>query len=122
MDAFLNSLKPTDAEVIFFFPPYSALYWIKLGGKCEMYLDAKAYFIEKANEQGFVVYDFQAEDFIRDFDNYRDLTHYSGAINDWMTLAFAEGRNIVTADNQARYREKLLSQIEIARKDYADRL
>lgn len=119
MDKFFDSIQPTDAQLSFFFPPYSALYWIGLGEKRNAYLDAKEYFIEKATEKGYIVYDFHGEDYIRNLDKYRDPNHYSGEINDLMTLCFASGTHIVTPENMKEYRAKLLSQIELFREEYA---
>lgn len=122
IDAFFASLDPGDAELSFFFPPYSALYWFKLGSKRDAYLDARDYFIEQATQRGYTVYDFQGEDYIRDLDKYMDVTHYSGEINDEMTLCFANGENIATPENMGAYREKLLAQLEGFREKYAEEL
>lgn len=122
VDNFFAMLKPTDAEISFFFPPYSALYWVRLGEKLDLYLDAKDYFIEKATSLGHTVYDFTAEDYTLDLSRYKDVIHYDGKINDEMTLCFANGENIATPENMGAYREKLLAQLEGFREKYAEEL
>jgi len=112
MDAFFESLDTGETRLSFFLPPYSAVFWHCLGDLRETYLDARDHFVVKAAEYGYTVYDFQGEDYICDLNNYMDFTHYSGEINDRMTVCFAKGENIITPDNMAEYRAKLVGQIE----------
>lgn len=88
------------AEHVFFFPPYSSLYWCMTQdeGYFDIYMDAKRYFIERACSLGATVFDFQGEELTADLDNYKDITHYSPAISDMMVRCFAARDKIVDAD------------------------
>lgn len=121
IDSFFSQLDLSNAEYHFFFPPYSSLFWCDAqeDGYFETYLDAKDYFVERANEFGATVYDFQAAELTMDLNNYKDTTHFAPAINDWMTSRFADKSDIVTPDNCSDYREKLLSNTAQFRSEYA---
>ena len=110
VDAFFEQCDFEKGEHIFFFPPYSSLCWAEYQcrGQFDIYMQIKKYFIEKALEYGVTVYDFQAEEFTMDLDHYRDLTHYMPHINDWMVRCFANGENIVTAENRQIFEEKVI--------------
>lgn len=120
IDAFFSQLNLRDANYFFFFPPYSSLYWCDAQeeGYFDAYLDAKEYFVEKAAESGAIVYDFQGADLTTNLDNYKDATHYSPEINDWMTNCFSLKENVITPDNCSEYREKIIVNMESIRKEY----
>lgn len=109
MDVLLEKMAEKPEETVFFFPPYSSLYWCdtQTKGLFEIYMNAKEYFVTSASEYGFKVYDFQGEDFTKDLDNYKDITHYSAKINDWITDKFATEENLVTTENYHEYEKKL---------------
>lgn len=121
IDDFFAGLNLSDANYYFFFPPYSSLHWcnVQNGGYLECYLDAEEYFIEKANENGATVFYFQAAEQTTDLNNYKDTTHYSPKLNDWMTHCFSNNENIVTIENFSTYRTELLSNIETFYKKYS---
>lgn len=82
-----------DTEFTFFFPPYSVLYWYNryADGSLEAELAAEKQVIETLLAYPNVkIYYFQdAFDYITDFDNYCDYTHYRHEMNDYMTECFA---------------------------------
>lgn len=114
VDEFLASLDFEKGEHIFFFPPYSTLYWCdaQKRGYFDVFLNIKEYFVNRANECGAIVYDFQSADLTVDLDNYKDTTHYSPEINDWMLKCFANKENIVTVENISVFKEGLIENVE----------
>ena len=108
IDTYFDSLQPDKGEHILFFPPYSMLYWASRSEEfLSIMLDAKKYYIEKAFESGIKVFDFQTAEFTADLNYYKDLTHYSGEINDWMTEQFALDEYVLTKDNYMIYLDEL---------------
>lgn len=110
VDAFLERVSKCGDSCVFFFPPYSALYWweARRDGYYNTYLDVKQYMIRKMNAFGAKVYDFQvAREVIGELDNYRDVSHYSPVVNDWMTECFATGEYRLTDEDIESYREQL---------------
>ena len=122
IDTFFEQCDFEKGEHVFFFPPYSSVCWIdyQLREQFDIYLQIKQYFIEKALACGITVYDFQAEEFTTDLENYRDTIHYMPHINDWMVGCFARGENIVTAENRKAFEEKLIENTQIVKERYAD--
>ena len=92
-DAFLAGFDFSRCRHVFFFPPYSGLFWYNayLSQDYENYLRAKEYFVCRAEALGAEVYDFQGAPFTSDMGVYRDSMHYGAEINDWMTRCFASG-------------------------------
>ena len=121
IDDYFSKLDLTNANYIFYFPPYSSLFWADAQslGYFDACLDAAEYFIERADEYGALVFDFQAEDFTKDLNIYRDTTHYIPEINDLMTKCFASGENIVTPSNYALHKEKIIQNTEEFKNDYS---
>lgn len=109
IDAYFSKIDQLNEEFIFFFPPYSSLYWANAQKEAyyDTFLDAKDYFIDNCLKRGVRVYDFQSADFTTQLDYYKDITHYCPAINDWMVHAFANGDYMVNQDNQGLFREQL---------------
>lgn len=107
---YLDAFQYDKGAHVFFFPPYSSLCWTYAQDHdyFEEYLQAKEYFIEKASALGAIVYDFQSADFTMDLNNYRDTTHYSPEINDWMVSCFASGDYRVTEENVDALQQKLV--------------
>ncbi len=120
IDKFFDVVDTKKGNHIFFFPPYSSLYWCETQEKdyFEEYMDVKKYFCEKAWATGATVYDFQSADFTRDLDNYKDTTHYKVDINNWMTECFAKKENIITKENFAEYEQKLRSNTDSFRSEH----
>lgn len=110
IDEYFDGLQLDKGEHTFFFAPYSMLYWAERTDELvDALLYGKRYFIEKAWERGITVYDFQTADFTTDLNNYKDVTHYTPEINDWMTKCFATGEYIVTSQNYGEHEAKLVS-------------
>ncbi len=109
IDHLMERLDFDKGNHIFFFPPYSSLYWsdMQLDGHFEDLIRAKRYFIERAFEKGASVFDFQAADLTGDLNNYKDTTHYTPEINDWMVRCFANSRYLVTEGSLEEYLELL---------------
>lgn len=107
---------------VFFFPPYSSLYWCDSQdyGYFDVYMRAKAYFVARAAALGAMVYDFQCTELAMDLDNYKDTTHYSPEINDWMVRCFAKGDYLATPENCDSFREKLMENTQRFREAYAE--
>lgn len=113
-DELFERLPGEKTKYRFFFPPYSVLFWYdaRNDGYLEEYLQIKQYFLEKAQMYGIRVYDFQSADLVFDLENYKDITHYSGEINDWMVQCFSRGDYLATTESIEQSRAKLLSGIE----------
>ena len=122
IDNFFSKLDLRNSKYIFFFTPYSSLFWCDAqdAGYFEDYLNAEEYFIKKATEKGAIVYDFQGDELTMDLDNYKDTTHYSPQINNWMTKCFDEGKNIVTPENYLQFRQKIIDNTERFRQENMD--
>lgn len=87
-------LKDADMEFVFFFPPYSQLFWheAQSAGYFDAYLTAKYYIAEKLSGYDNVrLYDFQALPQTADLDHYKDVTHYDKSLNNLMVECFATG-------------------------------
>ena len=122
IDEYMNKFDFGKGKHVFFFPPYSSLFWndAKDEGYFDSYLEAKRYFFEAATARGAIVYDFQGADFTVDLEEYKDNTHYRPEINDWMVKCFANGDYLVTTDNYGIFQEKLIENTKNFRKEYAD--
>lgn len=101
--------KMSDTRFVIFFPPYSILYWYNhmaegnIEARMAEIVQITEMLLEYPNVQIFY---FQNDfDYITDFDNYCDYTHYSHEMNDFMTYCFADGSRQLTAEN---YKELLL--------------
>lgn len=121
IDNYISGLDFEKGEYVFFFPPYSALYWVdtQLTGAFEPYMQGKKYFVQKLTECGATVYDFQSAEVIADLNNYKDVTHYSPAINDWMVECFANKEYIVTVEECDEYVAELERRLEEFRGRYS---
>ncbi|MCR4762239.1 MAG: hypothetical protein K5696_01780, partial [Lachnospiraceae bacterium] len=72
-------------EYVFFFPPYSALFWHKArqAGYEDCYFDVKEHIMEVLSGYDNVsVFDFQSDPLTSDLDNYRDTSHYGRHISE----------------------------------------
>ncbi len=109
IDKYFEGLQPDAGEHIFFFAPYSMLYWAEQTDELtDALLCGKKYFTKKALEKGLTVYDFQAADFTTDLENYKDITHYKPEINDYMTRCFATDEYVITMENYDEFENKLI--------------
>ena len=122
LDEYLSTFNFEAGKHIFFFPPYSSLYWCTAqdGDYFDTYLQIKRYFFEKATAYGAEVYDFQCADLTGDLDNYKDITRYLPKINDWMVKCFAHGDYLVTTKNFDAFQNKLAENTNSFRSDHSD--
>lgn len=123
IDSFFESIDHEAIEdLVFFFPPYSALYWCNAQdrGYFDDFMAAKRYFISKAGCINANVYDFQDVEFITALDNYKDTTHYSPVINDWMVKCFARKINTTNSGIAKERQIKLEERIADFRERYKD--
>lgn len=113
IDTYFEEMDINNAEYVFFFPPYSALFWkdAREEGYYDIYLNSKEYFIEKC-EGNAKIYDFQSAYHTMNLDNYRDTSHYSPRINDWMVSEFGKDDYVVNSSNKDMFREKLDCNID----------
>ena len=125
IDYLLSKLDFDQGKHVFFFPPYSSLYWsdMQIDGHYEELIRAKRYFIEKVRGQNNVeIFDFQSADLTGDLNNYKDTTHYSPDINDWMVRCFANGQYRVTEENLEGYLEQLKENTDLFREAHMELL
>ena len=84
-----------ETEFIFFFPPYSALWWdeVTRAGERDIYLHCEEKVMEMLLAHGNVtVYDFQNEaEIVADLDNYMDTVHFTPQINQYMADVMIAG-------------------------------
>ena len=109
IDNYLSGFDFENGEHNFFFPPYSSLFWCHAqdSGYFDTYLQAKQYFVERATEYGAIVYDFQSAEFTMELDNYRDTTHYTPEINNWMVECFTDHEYVITKNNSNDFQDRL---------------
>lgn len=101
IEPYVEEMK--DTRFVFFFPPYSILYWYDCMGEGSI----PAYMAETEEIMGRLleypnaeVYFFQNNfDYITDLDHYCDYTHYNHDMNDYMTQCFADGTYRLTKEN-----------------------
>lgn len=119
IDVYFDALQLDQGEHILFFPPYSMLYWASISDElCDILIEGKKYYIEKALDAGIRVYDFQGADFTDDLNNYKDLTHFNGAINDWMTEQFSSDTYVLTEENYNDFLDDLVKkETNLSRKE-----
>lgn len=95
----------------FFFPPYSIYFWcfLQSKGMLQSYLDTRNLFAQMAAQYPNVrLHDFQADfDIVCVFDNYKDITHYSPAINTLMIKNIGTGRNVCTLEDFKKNTDKI---------------
>lgn len=107
----LKNLNP-NTEYVLFFPPYSSLYWIyaRYNGHFEAFSDAKERIFELSqNHKNVTVYDFQNFELTAELENYRDISHYSKDINDYLVTCFANETGLVkSADTLKANKEGII--------------
>lgn len=113
-----------ETEFIFFYAPYSYLYWgfVQQEDMLAFLLDTKARMAALLLAQPNVsVYDFQAEaDIVTDLSYYRDISHYSSAINHLIVERIAAGRNRCGPDTVAENAKKIRAIAQQAVNDLRD--
>jgi hypothetical protein len=105
-----------DVKFDIFFPPYSILVWIdsKQKGIVEEILKFKKYVIEStAEEKNIRVFDFQTiETIVLNLDNYKDVSHYSPSINEFMIDSISAGRFLTDKQTSNRQQIELSNMID----------
>lgn len=108
----LSSLDK-DTEYVLFFPPYSSLFWVyaKQNGIFETFCDAKERIFELTEKlENVTVFDFHNLELTSDLENYRDISHYTKDVNDYLVNCFADGTGIVTDAKQLTENKAGLSE------------
>lgn len=99
-----------------FYPPYSILTWVDISekGLLEDMLQLNRHVFKATGRYKNVkVYNFQDADHITlNLDNYKDLTHYSPAINDFIIDSIAKEAYLMTEENAEGHFERLREQIK----------
>ena len=102
-----------DTEFTIFFPPYSVLYWYNryADGSLAAELAAEKQVIETLLACPNVkIYYFQDDfDYITNFDNYCDYTHYRHEMNDYMAECFADGSCRLSLENYNEVIDNMLA-------------
>lgn len=105
-----------DTQFTFFFPPYSVLYWYSRSadGSMQAEFECQKQIMEMLFEYPNVrIFYFQNDyDYITNFDNYSDYTHFSHEMNDEMTRCFADGTNELTPENYEAVLEEMLQWLQ----------
>ena len=112
----VNVIKDNpQAEFILFYPPFSILAHKFLDGRglFENELNLKKYIFENCGHlRNVKIFDFQdIESITHNLDNYRDITHYSKEINEYMIDSIASGKHAVTAANLGEKLMNLKAQV-----------
>ncbi len=92
-----------DTTFTLFLPPYSVLYWYSRSadGSLKAELECQKQIAETLFAYPNVrIFCFQNDyDYITNYDNYSDYTHFSHEMNDYMTACFASGECELTPTN-----------------------
>ena len=96
-----------DTEFLFVWPPYSLLVWMdfRQRGQLDVSLDFKRRFVQAlAKYPNAHIFDFQARtEWITDFDQYRDIYHFSPRISSEIVRELAADRERETTANVEAY-------------------
>lgn len=100
----INTIKMNpDTNFKIFIPPYSIIYWYlnKGEGKIIYQLDVQLYVYKKLLKfENVKIYYFQNDlNIVENLDNYKDYSHYSESISEYILAAIANEKNILTKDN-----------------------
>ena len=104
MSGLINAIKMNpDTNFKIFIPPYSIIYWYlnKGEGKIIYQLDVQLYVYKKLLKfENVKIYYFQNDlNIVENLDNYKDYSHYSESISEYILAAIANEKNILTKDN-----------------------
>ncbi len=121
-DLLMNSINFENCEYNFFFPPYSILYWCNADeeGYFEDLLKGKEYLVKSLKQRGCNIYDFQHVQTICELNNYRDITHYTPQINEWMVDCFSTGAFLCSGNDVSNNNEKIIKMMRKFRKENPD--
>lgn len=112
----LNVIKSNpDTEFILFYPPFSILIHKFLEGRdlFDEEIKLKEYIYENCkNLENVKIFDFQdLKEITHNLDNYRDMTHYSIEINEYIIDSIAREQHIVNDRNVEQKLENLIKQV-----------
>ena len=100
-----------ETEFIFVWPPYSLLVWLdfRQRGQLEVSFDFKRRFVQELKKYPNArIHDFQARaEWITNFDEYRDIYHFSPRISSEMVREIAAGRERETPANVDDYNARV---------------
>lgn len=116
VDSYLVSAAAANPEetIIFYFPPYSALYWCEVSqrGYLDVLLDTKEYIVNRLSPyENVILYDFQTADMVLDLGYYHDSLHYTIFGNEFIIDSIAENHFILSSYDKEADRQRILSQM-----------
>lgn len=104
-----------DTEFILFYPPFSVLIhkFLDDRGLFDEEIRLKQYIFDNTrNLENVKIYDFQdLKEITHNLDNYRDMTHYSIEINEYIIDSIAREQHIVNDRNIEQKLENLIKQV-----------
>ena len=104
--------KYPDVKFIYFITPYSIVYWDELNQKNELekQIHMEEYMIEKILEVSNIeLYSFYSNyDLITNLENYKDVGHYTGDINDKILNWIGKKKYKLSKENYKKYIRKNL--------------
>lgn len=99
-----------NVKFIYFITPYSILYWDKFNqdGEINKRIEVEKIAIEKMLQYSNIyLYSFFDDyNLITDLNNYKDISHYSGEINDQILEWISQGKHRLTKENYMEYLNK----------------
>lgn len=105
-------------QIIFYFPPYSALYWCEAqeNGYLDALLDTREYIAESlAAYENVTIYDFQTLDITLELQYYHDSLHYTEEINEMIIDLISQKKHVLTFYDRTADEEQILSLISLFR-------
>ena len=100
-----------DTTFLVFFSPYSIVYWdsLKQSGTLRQHIEAEREAIKAlAGQENIELYSFSdCFELVCDLNNYKDMAHYSEAVNAMILEWMHEGEHRITAENYEAYLESI---------------
>lgn len=123
VDAYITEavIANPELDIVFYFPPYSALYWYEARekGYMDILLDTKEYiFTSLSNYDNVTLYDFQTLDIILDLQYYHDGLHYTAPINELIIDSIHQNDGILSAYEKQKDKDQLIFLISSFRNLY----
>lgn len=107
-----------DVHFTIYFPPYSILRFVELYNNDRQKLEAewklKNYIVSRLLDfKNVSVFDFQVDkEITHNLNNYKDLTHYSGAVDKYILSDLLAGRHQLKGGDENIFLNQLRAQIE----------
>lgn len=105
-----------EQQIIFYFPPYSALYWCEAqkNGYLDILLDTREYIIKSlASYDNVTIYDFQTLDITLELQYYHDSLHYTEEINEMIIDLISQKKYVLSTYDREKDKEQILSLISL---------